>query len=65
VNEAVAIGELPPSARTLFAAIRQRVRVPRGDDPVLMALVQRIRALRAKTVTQGCTEQKALAAAAA
>jgi hypothetical protein len=28
-----------------------------------MALVQRIRALRAKTVAQGCTEQEALAAA--
>ncbi len=67
VNEAVAIGELPSTARTLFAAIRQRVRrgngMPRGDDPALMALVQRIRALRAKTVAQGCTEQEALAAA--
>jgi hypothetical protein len=68
VNAAIAADELPAAARTLFATICQRVRRGNGvsgggDDPALMALVQRIRALRAKTVAQGCTEQEALAAA--
>ena len=67
VNAAIAADELPAAARTLFATLCQRVRrgngVSRGDDPTLTALVQRIRALRAKTVAQGCTEQEALAAA--
>jgi hypothetical protein len=66
VDEAVATGGLPGTARELFASVRRRVAgkdaARRGDDPALAALVQRIRALRAKTVAQGCTEQEALAA---
>lgn len=67
VDEAIATGGLPRTARELFASVRRRVAgkdtVRRGDEPALAALVQRIRALRAKTVAQGCTEQEALAAA--
>lgn len=65
MNDAIATGGLPPAARRLFATMRRRVGGSGAlrDDPALTALVQRIRALRAKTVAQGCTEQEALAAA--
>jgi hypothetical protein len=68
LDRAIADGELPSSVRALFDTLRLRIGVapaagkgPRDVD--LDRLVQRIRALRAKTVEQGCTEQEALAAA--
>ncbi|HET6238633.1 MAG TPA: DUF2786 domain-containing protein [Acetobacteraceae bacterium] len=67
VDSAIATGRLPPTARTLFRSLQQRLAgdggVRRADDPALERLVQRIQGLRAKTVAQGCTEQEALAAA--
>jgi len=56
-----------PKLHALFASLRQRLvgssgAAPAGD-PALERLMQRIQALRAKTVEQGCTEQEALAAA--
>jgi hypothetical protein len=67
VDEVIATGGLPRTARELFASVRRRAAgnstLRGGDNPALTALVQRIRALRAKTVAQGCTEQEALAAA--
>jgi hypothetical protein len=68
IDRAVVGGELPPAVRALFDALRLRVGVaPSGGkgahDADLDRLVQRIQALRAKTVEQGCTEQEALAAA--
>ena len=66
VDEAIATGGLPRTARELLASLRRSIAgngIRQRDDPGLTALVQRIRALRAKTVAQGCTEQEALAAA--
>jgi Protein of unknown function (DUF2786) len=67
INAAVARGDFPPETRSLFEALRERVGLSTGrgtsDTADLDRLVQRIRALRAKTVEQGCTEQEALAAA--
>jgi Protein of unknown function (DUF2786) len=67
INTAVARGDFPPETRSLFEALRERVGLSTGrgtsDTADLDRLVQRIRALRAKTVEQGCTEQEALAAA--
>jgi hypothetical protein len=71
LDDAVARGRMPPTARTLFHGLRQRLAGPaagagagrRADDPALERLVQRIQGLRAKTVARGCTEQEALAAA--
>jgi hypothetical protein len=54
----------PQRVRTLFETLRAQVSGGRlAEDPGLERLVQRIHALRAKTVAQGCTEQEALAAA--
>jgi hypothetical protein len=67
IEQSIARGELPPVVRSLFDDLRRRVRVapPSGhDDAKLASLIQRIQALRSKTVEQGCTEQEALAAAA-
>ncbi len=68
IEQAIADGDLPPSVRALFDTLRLRIWVaPSGGkgshDADLDRLVQRIQALRAKTVDQGCTEQEALAAA--
>ena len=67
IKAAVARGDFPPETRSLFEALRERVGLSTGrgtsDTADLDRLVQRIRALRAKTVEQGCTEQEALAAA--
>ena len=67
VNDAIVTGWLPPSARAFLATLRQRLvgsyRIRNGDDPAMERLVQRIQALRAKTVAQGCTEEETLAAA--
>ncbi|MEI6357527.1 MAG: DUF2786 domain-containing protein, partial [Verrucomicrobiota bacterium] len=51
----------PPEARALFRQLKSRA-VP-AEDAELDRLRGRIRALRAKTVEQGCTEEEALAAA--
>jgi len=54
----------PPRVKNLFERLRARVTgARRAEDPGLERLMQRIQALRAKTVAQGCTEQEALAAA--
>ncbi len=54
----------PRRVRTLFDRLRAEVSGGRlAGDPGLERLIQRIQALRAKTVAQGCTEQEALAAA--
>jgi hypothetical protein len=67
LGNAIAAGRLPPKACTLFRSLQQRLAgahgTRRAGDPALERLVQRIQALRAKTVEQGCTEQEALAAA--
>jgi hypothetical protein len=68
IDRAVADGDLPPAVRALFDTLRLRIgAAPSGGrgsrDADLDRLVQRIQALRAKTVDQGCTEQEALAAA--
>jgi hypothetical protein len=68
LDRAITDGELPSSVRALFNTLRLRFGVAPADgkgprDADLDRLVQRIRALRAKTVEQGCTEQEALAAA--
>lgn len=67
MDTAIARGTFHPEGRTLFNSLRERVTLsagrPGGDTTGLDRLVQRIRALRAKTVEQGCTEPEALAAA--
>ena len=67
LDKAVAIGAAPATASALLASLRKRLmgraEASRAGDPALEKLVQRIQALRAKTVAHGCTEQEALAAA--
>jgi hypothetical protein len=67
IDAGIARGSYPREGRALFDSLRERVRLsaarPSDDATDLDRLVQRIRALRAKTVEQGCTEQEALAAA--
>ena len=67
IDTAIAHGTFHREGRNLFDLLRERVKLsaarPTGDTADLDRLVQRIRALRAKTVEQGCTEQEALAAA--
>jgi hypothetical protein len=66
IERLIAREELPPLIRSLFDDLRRRVRVaPAGsrDDAKLVSLIQRIQALRAKNIEQGCTEQEAMAAA--
>lgn len=65
LNARIGRGDCPPETRTLFETLRAGVRRSGGGtaDTDLDKLVQRIQALRAKTVEQGCTEQEALAAA--
>ena len=57
----------PAEVKTLFLELRARVRVASNPAKVagsdLERLIGRIRALREKTVEQGCTEAEALAAA--
>ncbi|MGQ9369402.1 DUF7168 domain-containing protein [Azospirillum sp. ST 5-10] len=70
IDREVADGVLPVEARALFERLRRRLGASspgaggpaRGTD--LDRLIQRIQALRAKTVEQGCTEEEAIAAAA-
>jgi Protein of unknown function (DUF2786) len=67
IEAAIARGTFRQEGRALFESLRERVKLsaarPTGDTADLDRLMQRIRALRAKTVEQGCTEQEALAAA--
>jgi hypothetical protein len=67
VAHAIAKHGMPAAARALFEDLRRGCRPATAEgaqDAVLERLIQRIRALRAKTVDHGCTEQEALAAAA-
>ena len=68
IKAAIERGDFPAGTRSLFEALRKRVGPVAvrgtGDSADIDRLVQRIQALRAKTVEQGCTEQEALAAAA-
>ena len=67
IKAAIERGDFPAETRSLFEALRKRVGPTAGrgtgDAADIDRLVQRIQALRAKTVEQGCTEQEALAAA--
>ncbi|WP_156520852.1 DUF7168 domain-containing protein [Magnetospirillum moscoviense] len=66
IDRAAAAGECPPVVREWFDDLRRQVRVSSAGshhDADLNRLIQRIQALRAKTVDQGCTEEEALAAA--
>ena len=67
IKAAIERGDFPAETRSLFEALCKQVgpAVGRGtgDTADTDRLVQRIQALRAKTVEQGCTEQEALAAA--
>jgi hypothetical protein len=70
IDRAVAEKRAPEEARVLFEDLRRRLlasRRSRADkgagDAELTRVLQRIQALRAKTVEQGCTEQEALASA--
>ena len=67
IDAGIARGSYPREGRHLFNSLRERVKLstarPAEEATDLDRLVQRIRALRAKTVEQGCTEQEALAAA--
>src|SRR5271166_139612 len=68
IDRAVAEKMLPREARELFNELRRLLlstigaRAKAGDED-LTRVIQRIQALRAKTVDQGCTEQEALASA--
>ena len=66
IKAAIERGDFPAETRSLFEALRKRVGPAAGrgtgDTADIDHLVQRIQALRAKTVEQGCTEQEALAA---
>jgi hypothetical protein len=58
----------PAEIRDMFEDLRRRMAAARGakrsgDDKELARVLQLIRALRAKTVDQGCSEQEALASA--
>ena len=74
IDRAVAEQRLPAETRVLFEELRLRLlgtRRASAERPAdkgaaeaeLARLLQRIQALRAKTVEQGCTEQEALASA--
>jgi len=67
IKAAIARGDFPAETRSLFEALRKRAGPATGrgtgDAADIDRLVQRIQALRAKTVEQGCTEQEALVAA--
>ncbi len=67
VDAAVARGRCRFETKALFNELRERARLAvggkSGANGDLDKLMQRIRALREKTVEQGCTEQEAMAAA--
>jgi len=66
LSHAIVRHGMPTATRALFEELQRRGRPATSDratDVDLERLIQRIQALRAKTVEQGCTEQEALAAA--
>ncbi|MGH6835256.1 MAG: DUF2786 domain-containing protein [Methylocella sp.] len=68
IERGIAGNWLPFAVRALFDHLKRLLLVTthagaRPGDEDLARVVQRIRALRAKTVDQGCTEQEALASA--
>lgn len=71
IDRAIAERRLPPDVRPLYDELRRRLVVSSGlgrngaaaGGEELARVLQRIQALRAKTVDQGCTEQEALASA--
>lgn len=68
IERSIAEGKAPEEIRDMFEDLRRRVvamcNVKRsGDDKELARVLQLIRALRAKTVDQGCSEQEAIASA--
>ena len=67
IDAEIARGTYPPEMRGLFDDLRERARMaarrPDANSGDIDKLIARIRALRAKTVERGCTEQEALAAA--
>jgi hypothetical protein len=67
INRIIAERRATAETRTLFDLLRRRVATggaaEKAGDAELMRVLQRIQALRAKTVDQGCTEQEALASA--
>lgn len=68
VERAISESDAPEEIRALFEDLHRRVVAARGakrsgEDKELARVVQLIRALRAKTVDQGCSEQEALASA--
>jgi hypothetical protein len=70
IDRAVVEQQLPEETRTLFEELRRRLVASRrsgaeknAGDAELARVLQRIQALRGKTVEQGCTEQEALASA--
>jgi hypothetical protein len=68
VERSIAEGKAPDEIRDMFEDLRRRVVATRsakrsGDDKELARVLQLIRALRAKTVDQGCSEQEAIASA--
>ena len=70
IDRAVVEQQLPKETRTLFEELRRRLMASRragaeknAGDAELARVLQRIQALRGKTVEQGCTEQEALASA--
>jgi hypothetical protein len=70
LDREIAENKAPADARTLYEDLRRRLGASarKGankseSDAELARVLQRIQALRAKTVEQGCTEQEALASA--
>jgi hypothetical protein len=68
IDRGIAGKRLPNEVRSLFAKLRRLHLATigaraKGGDEDLARVIQRIQALRAKTVDQGCTEQEALASA--
>ena len=65
IDREVATNGYPSAAADLFRDIRIGLSTtkPRQAGDELTRVIERIRALRAKTVDQGCTEEEALAAA--
>lgn len=70
IDRAVNERRLPGATRSLFEELRRRLMASRrvgsdkgAGDAELARVLQRIQALRTKTVEKGCTEQEALASA--
>jgi hypothetical protein len=67
IEAAIERGDFPAETKSLFEALLKRAGSAggggTGDTADIDRLVQRIQALRAKTVEQGCMEQEALSAA--